>query len=283
MINAYSDLTTLKSSGVLNISGTTYDTRLREILETVSRSIDRYCNRLFFVLVETRKFDGDGKDKLNVPDLISVTTLKTDDNKDRTFETTWATTDYLLYPTNASPTKVWGRPYTRVLADIEAGNKSRFPSGMQAVEINGTWGYREITEDSGSDINKAGGYTATDIALTVDDGTKFGVGQTIQIGAEQLYITGISTNILTVTRGANGTTGAAINDNDDVNIYRYPATVSQASLIQASRLWKRKDSGFSSRVGMGRTGVVETSRELDPDVQQFLSAYRKPPVGVGTW
>ena len=279
MTNAYSSFATLKSAGVLNISGASYDTHLLDLLETVSRFIDRYCNRHFFVLLEARKFDGDGRDKLNVPDLISVTTLKTDDNKDRTFETTWATTDYLLYPTTASPTKVWGRPYTRVLVDIEAGKKSKFPAGMQTVEINGTWGYREITEDSGTDMNKAGGYTASDTALTVDDGTKFAVGETIQIGTEQFYITGISTNILTVTRGVNGTAAATINDNDDINIYRYPATVTQASLIQASRLWKRKDRW----VGMPRTGVVEMLRELDPDVRQFLSAYRKPPVGVGTW
>ena len=283
MTNAYADMTTLKSAGVLNISGASYDTRLRELLETVSRFIDRYCNRHFFVLLETRKFDGNGGDKLNVPDLISITTLKTDDNRDRTFETTWATTDYLLYPTNAGPTEVWGRPYTRVLVDVEAGSKSQFPNGMQAVEINGNWGFREITEDSGTDINKVGGYTATDIALTVDDGTKFAVGETIQIGAEQLYITSIATHVLTVTRGVNGTTGAAINDNDDVNIYRYPATVVQSSLIQASRIWKRKDSGFSARVGMRPTGAVETAPDLDPDVKQFLSAYRKPPVGVGTW
>ena len=60
MTNAYADLTTLKSTGVLNISGTGYDTRLRELLEAASRLIDRYCNRHFWVLHTTRKFDGAG-------------------------------------------------------------------------------------------------------------------------------------------------------------------------------------------------------------------------------
>ena len=279
MTNSYADLTTFKSSGVLNITATGYDTRLRELLETISRFIDRYCNRHFYILVETRKFDGDGSAKLNVPDLISVTTLKSDDNKDRTFETTWAATDYLLYPTNASPSKVWGRPYTRVLVDVEAGSKSSFPAGMQALEINGKWGFREVTEDSAADINEGAQFSATDTTLTVTDGSKFAVGQTMLIESEQLYITAISTNDLTVTRGVNGTTAAAHNDGKDISIYRYPASIAQACLIQASRIWKRKDSGFSTRVGLRQTGVVDTFRELDPDVQQFLSAYRKAAGG----
>ena len=135
MTNAYADLTTLKSAGVLNITGTGYDTRLRELLETVSRLIDRYCNRHYYVLVTTRKFDGDGGTDLVVQDMISVTSLKTDDNKDRTFETTWAATDYLLYPANAEPTKVWGGPYTRVLVDLEAGNEDVFTQGSRPSRL----------------------------------------------------------------------------------------------------------------------------------------------------
>ena len=234
MTNAYAGLTTLKSAGVLNITGTSYDTRMRELLEVTSRLIDLYCNRHFYVLAATRKFDGDGGTELAVQDLISVTSLKTDDNKDRTFETTWAATDYLLYPPNASPTKSWGRPYIRVLVDTEAGNEDVFTAGMQTVEIDGKWGYREVTVDSGADINEGAQYSATDTTLTATDGSKFAVGQTILIESEQLYITAISTNDLTVTRGANGTTAAAHNDGTDISIYLYPETVVQACLMEVS-------------------------------------------------
>ena len=283
MTNAYADLTTLKSSGVLNISGTGYDTRLRELMETSSRLIDRYCNRHFHVLSTTRKYDGDGGTELLVQDLIAVTSLKTDDNKDRTYETTWAATDYLLYPSNAEPTKPWGRPYTRILVDTEAGNEDVFTAGMQTVEIVGKWGYREVTEDSGADINEGGTLSATDTVLTVTDGSKFSVGQTILIESEQLYITAISTNNLTVTRGVNGTTGATHADSTDINIYKYPEPVVQACLMQTSRLWKRKDSGFTSAVGLPQTGGLDVLQGLDPDVKQLLSAYRKPSLGVGPW
>ena len=281
MTNAYADLSTLKSSGVLNITGTSYDTRLLDLLEAASRLIDQYCNRHFYVLVATRKFDGDGGTTLFTPDLISVTSLKTDDNKDRTFETTWAATDYLLYPPNAEPTSVWGRPYTRVLVDTEAGNEDVFTRGMQTVQIEGKWGYREVTEDSEADINEGAQFSATDTTLTVTDGSKFAVGQTILIDSEQFYITAIATNDLTVTRGVNGTTAASHADSTDINIYRYSGPVVEACLMQTSRLWKRKDSGFASRVGLPQTGSFDVFRGLDPDVKQLLSPYRKPSVGVG--
>ena len=281
MTNAYADLTTLKSTGVLNITGTGYDTRLRELLETVSRLIDRYCNRQFYVLVTTRKFDGNGGTDLVVQDLISVTSLKTDDNKDRTFETTWAATDYLLYPANAEPTKEWGRPYTSVLVDLEAGNEDVFTQGRQTVQIDGKWGYREVTKDSGADINEGAQYSATDTTLTVTDGSKFKVGQTIVIESEQLYVTAISTNDLTVTRGVNGTTAATHTDSTDMSIFNYPEEVVQACLIQTARLWKRKDSGFASGGSLPKSAGPGVFEGLDVDVKQLLSAYRRLPSGAG--
>ena len=134
-----------------------------------------------------------------------------------------------------------------------------------------------------ADINEGSGCSATDTTLTVTDGSKFAVGQTILIGSEQLYITAISTNDLTVVRGVNGTTPASHAHNSDISIYRYSRPVVEACLMQTFRLWKRKDSGFASTVGLPQTGVFGVFRGLDPDVKQLLSAYRKPPIGVGTW
>ena len=60
MTNAYLDLTTLKSSGVLNITGAGLDSRLLPLLENVSRWIDDHCGRWFYSLTATRQFDGAG-------------------------------------------------------------------------------------------------------------------------------------------------------------------------------------------------------------------------------
>lgn len=280
MTNAYAGLTTLKSSGVLNITGTAFDGRLLSLLEDVSRWIDGYCNRHFYVLTTTRRFDGDGGWALNVPDLINLTTLKTDEDKDRTYELTWASSDYLLYPLNAEPQQPWGRPYTRVLVDVEGGSRRVFPAGGPTVQIAAKWGFREVTEDSGANINEGGSFTAADTTLTVTDGGKFSVGDTISIDSESLYVTAISTNNLTVTRGINGTTAAAHNDSTDVYLYRYPGSVVVACLLQASRLWKRKDIAYAP-AGGGRAGGSGPPAGLDAAVQRLLGPYRRLALGPG--
>ena len=63
--------------------------------------------------------------------------------------------------------------------------------------------------DSTTTVNEGATYAAGEVTLTVADGTQFTVGDTIYIDSEQLSVTAIAVNDLTVTRGANGTTDAA--------------------------------------------------------------------------
>ena len=131
MTTAYADLDTLKSTAVLNLTGSAFDSRLLALLEDVSRWIDAHCNRHFYVLTASRRFDGDGGTQLGIPDLISVTTLASDEDQDRVFETTWSSSDYLLYPLNAEPQQPWGRPYSRLLVDKAAGSRASFPPDLR--------------------------------------------------------------------------------------------------------------------------------------------------------
>jgi hypothetical protein len=52
-----------------------------------------------------------------------------------------------------------------------------------------------------------------------------------------------------------------------------PSAVKQATIIQASRLFKRLDSPLGV-AGFGDMGAVRVSRFLDPDVEQLLMPYR---------
>ncbi len=144
MTNAYADLDTLKSPAVLNLTGSAFDSRLLALLEDVSRWIDTHCNRHFYVLTASRRFDGAGGTQLLIPDLVSLTTLASDEDQDRVFETTWSNSDYLLYPLNAEPQQPWGRPHSRILVDTAAGSRASFPSGPSTVEITGRWGFRDL-------------------------------------------------------------------------------------------------------------------------------------------
>ena len=53
-----------------------------------------------------------------------------------------------------------------------------------------------------------------------------------------------------------------------------PSTVTQATIIQASRIFKRYDSPLGV-AGFGDIGAIRVSRFLDPDVAQLVEPYRR--------
>ena len=53
-----------------------------------------------------------------------------------------------------------------------------------------------------------------------------------------------------------------------------PSTVTQATIIQASRIFKRYDSPLGVE-GFGDIGAIRVSRFLDPDVAQLVEPYRR--------
>ncbi len=122
-----------------------------------------------------------------VDDLLSVTTLATDDDGGRTWATTWASTDYELVPSNAV---VDGQPYTAI--ETSPNGTYWFPLINRGLKIAGSFGYATTT----------------------------------------------------------------------------PAVIREACLIQAARIFKRKDSPFGV-AGVGELGVMRISA-LDPDVKMLL-------------
>lgn len=119
------------------ITDTNDDAVFDQVITAVSREIDEHCHRRFYAATETRYFTAEWGDLLLVHDLISVTTLETDDDGDRTYEHTWATTDYDLGPDNAA---LDGKPYTKIYT-APNGNYA-FPACIRkGVKIAGLWGY----------------------------------------------------------------------------------------------------------------------------------------------
>lgn len=278
MPNAYADLTTLKSASYLNIPSldTGHDTYLRILLESASREIDNFCHRFFYVLSATRYFDGKGESIL-LDDILSATTLKTDEDGDGTYEESWTVNeDYELYPLNGYP-KTWAEISSRASREYASFNKGV----KKGVQIAGSFGYGDGESAtpylaSGAVVN-TGGITnsATTHALATGKGASFGVYQTILIGTEQLYITSVWTDTLTFERAKNGTAAAAHTAADVIYIYQYPLPIKQACLIQAMRWWKRKDSAFQNVVGIAETGEVARYFGLDPEVALIIKQYMR--------
>lgn len=128
--NGYATLVEIKAR--LGIADTNDDTTLEACIEAASRYIDNYCNRVFYATTATRYFTAIGDDLCLPDDVLSVTTLKTDEDEDRAYETTWSASDYELDPHNGSP--------KTMIRTTPRGNYF-FPTHRRGVEIAGSFGF----------------------------------------------------------------------------------------------------------------------------------------------
>lgn len=269
---SYASRDALKTLG--SITGTGDDAEYRRLLEAVTRQVDRVTQRTFRTYLATQYFTPTDPNRLLLDTddmglgLLAVTTLKTDTDGDRTYEVTWATTDYDLLPFNAPTLQ---RPYWEI--GVTPAGKQVFPRSVaKSVELVGKWGFYEDLVTVASTLNGALTTTATSVPVTA--GTDFEVLQTILIDSEQMYVTAIATNTLTVERAANGTTGAAHSSGAAIKRYRYPYEVTEATLMQAARLWTRRAAGFANQVGFSDTGIMRPWVGMDLEVQEMLADYR---------
>ena len=270
----YGDLTKLKDDSVLKdpAAGPGDDDELFELLLAVSDWVDHYCNRHFYPRVEALLFDGTGGDRLPVPDLIAVTELAQAFDESgaagRDFGKVWDSGAYRLLPHNAAPQRPWGHPYGAIRARTERGGG--FPSGEANFRVAGVWGYRRFAEPSGASLSASA--AAADTELTVSDGSQFRVGQTIApegakaADSEQMLVTAISGDRLTVARGLNGSAAASHASGGGVSILRWPASIERAALIQTARIWTRA-ADFEP---------FYVDADVDTDVRLLLEPYRKP-------
>ncbi len=264
----------------MGITGTSNDGVLWTTLNAASRAVDRYCNRHFFVLEETRLFDVDDPAQVAVPDLVSVTELLEDLEGDRVFETTRAASDYALYPLNASPGSASGRPYGQIRSDL--GNTALvFPLGRSRVSIEGRWGYRFQLADTGSAVSSGGGISASVTIVPVDAVTEIQAGMTIVIDDEQMFVRLVSGTNVTVKRGQNGPNPTTHVDTSAISFVLAPSEVSEATALLAARYWKSKDATSVGLAGVSGFGTIRVRAGFDAEVEQLLAPLRKLPIGVG--
>ena len=262
-MNSYITLNIIKDPSVLDIRDTDADARLLSLIESVSRAIDGYCRRHFYVLRATRLFDGDGSDTLRTPDLVSIDPDGLSTDRDGVFETTWSASEYVLHPANADPTGGHdaARPYWSVRASAAGGAGRRFPSGSRTVRIAGDWGFWRRLRSAGATVSGAVDDRRAEIVVgSLGD---MQVGHTLLIGEEQVYLRGISARTLSVARRLNGTVAASHEPGDAISVFEYPRPVSEAALVQSATLWRRLANPSDPAIG------------LAPDVRELLAPYRR--------
>ena len=120
------------------------DTVIEDIIETVSRYIDGETGRVFFVSSsdETRYYTPELSTRVWVDDLVSITTIKSDDDLDRSYPQTISSTDYDLMPENAA---LKGWPYTHI--QIPSHSDAYFATATKGVQIVGKFGFPSVPHD----------------------------------------------------------------------------------------------------------------------------------------
>lgn len=201
--NGYCTLAELKS-WLNEIGDTNDDAELELAVEAASRKIDAATGRRFWKdsSDDTRVFTAESGSYLRVPDIVSITSLKTDDNNDRTYEITWATDDYDTEPADGIIGGVDGWPILELVARTDSSSGQRtFPTHARGVQIVGKFGWNAV-----------------------------------------------------------------------------PDPIKEATLILASRLFKRREAPFGQS-GTPEFGVANLPR-LDPDVRALVTPFSRMHVGA---
>lgn len=145
----YATVDALKSR-LGNITTTTNDTELHGACFAASRWVEQYCQRVFCrsASATVRTFEPTDLYCVKMPefnDIVSVSTLATDAAGDGTFETTWAASDYQLWPSNTVGPET--QPYT----EIRAVGAQTFPAmyrytraRLDRVQVTGVYGWPQV-------------------------------------------------------------------------------------------------------------------------------------------
>ena len=176
---------------------------------------------------------------------------------------------------------------THVLGDYLI--TSYYTSGVTVIDASDPFNlievaYYDTSPYSGGTFDGCWGaypYLPSGLVLATDSETAFGVNdasglspaQTVLIGSEQMYITGISSNTLTVERGVNGTTASTHTASTSVYIYVYPTLVVQACLDLSKIYFRDRDLGVTQTIGTPEMGVTRSDREAI-NVLKTLDTYR---------
>ena len=141
LTNCYCTLAELKAS--LAISDSIDDTPLEAAITATSRMIDDYTGRFFYrngtaQTPVSRYYTPLDPWTMNMDDNYTITEVATDDNFNQTWNTVWATSDYMLEPVN-NPQRGW--PVNRILAIGRYVWPYYLP---QSCRITGIWGWNAV-------------------------------------------------------------------------------------------------------------------------------------------
>uniref|UniRef100_UPI002B6D25C9 hypothetical protein n=1 Tax=Aggregatilinea sp. TaxID=2806333 RepID=UPI002B6D25C9 len=208
-MNCYGTLDSLRRSLGLSAVQHTDDDLLLDLLGAASRLVERHTGRSFYPRRAVRALDYTGPGLLLLDDdLLDLHALTNGDGTGIALEVVRA------LPANEAVKSSLILDRTRALFTYH-------DMPLAAIEVDGTWGchpdWAHAWIDSGDDVQTDPlGADETVIAVAdadgpwMGDGPRFSPGRLLRIGSEYLIVLAVDTtdDLLTVERGANGTTAS---------------------------------------------------------------------------
>jgi hypothetical protein len=146
--NGYCSLADVKAAA--RITDTIDDTLLELSIESASREIDSYTERVFYSTGGTpvaRVYIPQDIYLVETDDIISVTTVKSDSAGDGTFDVTWETSDFQLEPLNGRAGGI-DTPATRIRAIGDylwpVYEPRNVNSNQASVQVTGVFGFATV-------------------------------------------------------------------------------------------------------------------------------------------
>lgn len=274
----YATLSQFKRIKNIPSTETSADSVIVEYLVSATRYIDRYCRRGFFPSYEIRPHAIPHKvvdlarrrfvsgDIFLDKDLLEVDEVKNGDN-----EVLVENTDFILLATNIFPKFAISLLYPNFW---RVGSSMILNFDKPEVTIKGWWGYSDewslawinTLEVSPNIDNSQVTFTLTNVDGLDDEGfTRFEIGMLIKCEEELMQINAVNTitNVLTVKRGANGTTAAAHNG-QPIYRWRVHEDIKEACL-KIAKVFREADEAAGGRLGVSDVNSgVEISIPSDP-------------------
>lgn len=143
----YCSSTDVKANPDLGISSsdiTAYDDVIAALITQASRMIDSYLGKWpnYFATSDTtvRYYTADDMTCLNIDEAVSISAVAVSEAGEVTSTgyTSWAATDYILWPYNTSDT---AEPYRQIHVDEQNGAQYSFYGYPKGVKVTGVFGY----------------------------------------------------------------------------------------------------------------------------------------------
>jgi len=150
VVNGYCSLADVKAAA--RITDTIDDSLLELSIESASREIDSYTERVFYQTGSAgtpvvRVYVPQDLYVVETDDIISVTTLKTDSNGDGTFDTTFDVSDFQLEPLNGLAGGI-ETPFTRIRAVgtylWPVYEPRNVDANQASVQVTGVFGFSSV-------------------------------------------------------------------------------------------------------------------------------------------